>query len=80
MEARLPAHAGGIVALDMRGDMVVTAGLSLRHGQAVVERAVRVFDLRATPRLLASVRLSSSTNGRVVAVILLLSSIACYIS
>jgi hypothetical protein len=55
VEARLPAHAGGITALDMRGDMVVTAGLGLRHGQPVVERAVRVFDLRVTPRLLASV-------------------------
>ena len=56
MEARLPAHAGGVVALDMRGDMVVTAGLGLRHGQPIVERSVRVFDLRGAPRMLASVR------------------------
>jgi len=56
VEARLPAHAGGVLTLDMRGDMVVTAGLGLRHGQPIVERAVRVFDLRGAPRLLASVR------------------------
>ena len=64
VEARLPAHAGGVVALDMRGDMVITAGLGLRHGQPVVERAVRIFDLRVTPRLLASVR-STATSAMV---------------
>lgn len=56
IKARLPAHAGGVVAVDIRGDMVVTAGLGLRHGQPIVERSVRVFDLRAAPRLLVSVR------------------------
>lgn len=63
VEARLPAHAGGVLTLDMRGDMVVTAGLGLRHGQPVVERAVRVFDLRGAPRLLASVRATAGQHA-----------------
>ena len=65
VEARLPAHAGGVLTLDVRGDMVVTAGLGLRHGQPVVERAVRVFDLRSAPRLFASVRALSRQHVRI---------------
>ena len=64
VEARLPAHPGGVLALDMRGDMVVTAGLGLRHGQPVVERAVRVFDLRGAPRLFASVRAETGQHAQ----------------
>lgn len=55
MEVELPAHSGGVVALDIRGDLAATAGYGMRHGQLVMEPFVKVYDLRAAPRLLTSV-------------------------
>lgn len=46
VEAELPAHSGGVVALDIRGDLVATAGFGMRHGQLVMEQFVKV---RLTP-------------------------------
>ena len=42
VEAELPAHSGGVVALDIRGDLVATAGYGMRHGQLVIEQFVKV--------------------------------------
>lgn len=55
MEGDLPAHSGGILALDIRGDLVATGGYGMRHGRVVVEPFAKVFDLRAAPRLLTSI-------------------------
>lgn len=51
----MPAHSGGMLALDIRGDLVATAGYGMRHGRVVVEPLVKIFDLRAMPRLLTSI-------------------------
>ena len=55
VEAELPAHSGGVGALDVRGDLVATAGYGVRRGQLVLESFVKIYDLRATARLLSSV-------------------------
>jgi hypothetical protein len=56
-EASLPAHAGALVALDVRGDLLVSAGLTQRRGAGhfSLEPAVKVWDVRATPRPLAHI-------------------------
>jgi len=50
----LAAHAGVVTAMDVRGDLMVTVGMSSFRGQLKTETAVKVFDLRRTPRPLAS--------------------------
>ncbi|KAK9843491.1 hypothetical protein WJX81_005692 [Elliptochloris bilobata] len=54
VEAALSAHAAGLAALDARGDLLATAGFGMRQGAVVADTYVKVFDLRATPRLLSS--------------------------
>ena len=51
----MAGHPGGVLALDMRGDLAATAGFGLRNGQPVLEPFVKVYDLRVMPRMLTSV-------------------------
>ncbi|KFM25523.1 PAB-dependent poly(A)-specific ribonuclease subunit 2 [Auxenochlorella protothecoides] len=50
----LTAHVGGFAAVDAAGSLVATAGYSIRGGHPVLERAVKVFDIRMAPRLLCT--------------------------
>ncbi|KAF8066299.1 Pan2 [Scenedesmus sp. PABB004] len=44
------AHAGGLSALEVQGDLLATAGFSRRMGQAMAENCVKVFDARSVLR------------------------------
>ena len=40
--AALTAHAGGLLALDCRKDLVATCGMAVRQGQTVADRFIKV--------------------------------------
>lgn len=37
------AHAGGLAAIDVRGDLIATCGYSIRMGQVVADNMVKVI-------------------------------------
>ncbi|KAK9796711.1 hypothetical protein WJX73_008700 [Symbiochloris irregularis] len=57
----LTAHAGGLLALDCREDLLVTCGMGMRLGQAVADSYVKVFDVRVLPRMLGSYPFTGGT-------------------
>ena len=52
VEHTLDAHKGGITAVDVRNDLLVTCGLTMRSGHLQVDTLVKVFDVRNTCRAL----------------------------
>lgn len=46
VEHTLRAHAAGVTDIDVKGDLLVSCGLSTRMGQVFFDPFVRVFDLR----------------------------------
>eukprot|EP00271_Cylindrocystis_brebissonii_P019200 TRINITY_DN5748_c0_g1_i5.p1 TRINITY_DN5748_c0_g1~~TRINITY_DN5748_c0_g1_i5.p1 ORF type:complete len:602 (-),score=103.63 TRINITY_DN5748_c0_g1_i5:18-1823(-) len=49
-EATLEAHLGRVTALDLKGDLLVSCGLSQRLGQLFCDPLAKVFDLRHSAR------------------------------
>ena len=55
-EASLAAHSGCVVALQAKGELIVSAGLQARRGGALApEPLLKVWDVRGAPRPLAQV-------------------------
>jgi hypothetical protein len=54
VEHSLVAHQAGIAAMDVRGDLVATCGMTLRGGRLVPDTSVRVYDVRGALRPLFS--------------------------
>jgi hypothetical protein len=54
VEHSLVAHQAGITAMDVRGDLVATCGMTLRGGRLVPENSVHVYDVRGALRPLFS--------------------------
>jgi len=48
-------HAGGLTAMDMKGDLLATAGLQVRSGQLVMDNLVQVYDMRGPPRAVSHI-------------------------
>ncbi|EFJ51381.1 hypothetical protein VOLCADRAFT_87610 [Volvox carteri f. nagariensis] len=65
VDGALIAAAGGVAALDGRGDTVAAAGYGLRAGQVIAENCVKIFDLRAGLRLLYSLPTAGSPSALV---------------
>jgi hypothetical protein len=40
------AHAGGVLSLEVHGEMIASCGFSRRMGQVVPDNTVKVFDCR----------------------------------
>eukprot|EP00897_Mesotaenium_endlicherianum_P000236 jgi/Mesen1/10212/ME000077S09547 len=54
-EATLDAHLGAVMALDLKGDLLASCGLSQRLGRVCVDSLVKVFDVRQGARALAHI-------------------------
>eukprot|EP00898_Chlorokybus_atmophyticus_P002747 jgi/Chlat1/3473/Chrsp23S03668 len=54
-EFTLDAHSGAVNAIDFKGDLLCTSGLSQRLGQVYCDPLVKVFDVRATARALTHI-------------------------
>mmetsp|Transcript_18769 Transcript_18769/g.48144 ORF Transcript_18769/g.48144 Transcript_18769/m.48144 type:complete len:1322 (+) Transcript_18769:261-4226(+) len=50
VERTIVPHAGGLTAMDAKGDLLATAGLHVRMGQLVMDSLVQVYDIRGAPR------------------------------
>lgn len=54
MDQSVLAHGGGFAAVDAHHDLIATAGYTARMGRPSLERSVKIFDVRMSPRMLAA--------------------------